>query len=138
MLYKGYWGWLISEYVPILDENNNVLCYIEIDINMTKAMIEVEKLEKIIIGVEFSLLAVIAIALYVVLVIFVIRPVKKLETLAENFSQSRIYEEHPACEIKSKDEFGSLYQAIHESQKLISIDRKALQAYADKVQSQCL
>lgn len=120
---KGDWGWLCSAYVPVRDEDGNIICHVGCDVEMEDIMSErMANLTYIILGAVTCTCVVLAGA-----IIFVNKTiVKPLNSITSNMKKfnpavGKSYKEAGVIDlnIHSKDEIEDIYNEIHSSQTKI-------------------
>ncbi len=116
----GDWGWLCSAYVPILDEEGNVVCNVGCDVAMDEIMAQRKSnLIYTIIG-AFLLTALVLTLAILVVDRSIVRPLNKITVEMKKFApaEGKDYEQSGVIDlnIKSRDEIEDIYREIKEMQ----------------------
>ena len=116
----GDWGWLCSAYVPVLDEEGNVVCNVGCDVAMDDIMAQ-RRLNLIYMIIGAFLLAALVLTLAIMIVDrSIVKPLDSITAEMKKFSpaKGKNHDESGVIDldIRSRDEIEDIYQGIKNMQ----------------------
>ena len=112
------YGWLMTFYLPLINESGEKVAYMCVDVDMTKVMADINEFGIKMAG-TFTCLMLLSYAVLTAMIwVIVVRPIHTIQSRTEAFRSSSplTWEESPAKAVleavKSKDEVGELYEVI--------------------------
>lgn len=116
----GDWGWLCSAYVPILDENGNLICNVGCDVAMDEIMVQ-RRRNLLYTAVGAFLLTALVLTLAILIVDrSIVKPLNRITVEMKKFSpaEGKDYDASGVIDlgIGSRDEIEDIYQGIKEMQ----------------------
>ena len=133
---RGYWGWLMTIYKPLYDPDGKKVAFIGIDLDMNRAMQDMQALDAKILSLEFVIFSMLLAMIYTFITRQVIDPLKTIQGMLTYFREHR--EKQPGVAITSGDEFEELYRDITASENIILQDSTQIQEYLGLIQRMAL